>query len=160
MSEQEVNHQPPKSKNFSPWILGIGLIALVYLFYVVNQQIDFRNKLETLRQATTTQFSQEEGDGNLQEELGQEAVTGYILIATEEGQTPFSLLLASEDVEYDQYDFGVFVTSINGQQSNSDYYWALYINEEYAQSASDQIELEKGDQVEWRWEEIQTEFED
>lgn len=160
MTEQEVTPQPPKSKNFFPWILVIGLIALAYLFYVVNQQLDLRNNFESLRQATVTQFSQEEDGEKTQEELDREVVTSYILIATEDGQSPFSLLLASEDVEYDQYDFGVFVTSINNQQSDPNYYWALYINEEYAQSASDQIELERGDQVEWRWEEIQTEFDD
>jgi plastocyanin len=34
----------------------------------------------------------------------------------------------------------------------------VYVNGELAQQASDQIELDVGDRVEWRWEEIQDEL--
>jgi hypothetical protein len=80
----------------------------------------------------------------------------YVYEANITGETPFELLNRNDEVEFDQYDFGVFVTSINGQKSNDQFFWALYVNDEMAQVSSDQIELKTGDVIEWRWEEIES----
>lgn len=80
------------------------------------------------------------------------------LKATMSGQIAFDLLLASSQVEYDEYDFGVFIKSINGLAGNDKNYWALYVNNEYAQTGADNVTLQKGDKIEFKYEEIKTTF--
>lgn len=66
----------------------------------------------------------------------------------------FELLKTVADIEYQKYDFGVFVESINGTKNNDKHFWSLYINDEQSQTGADQTILQKGDRVEWRYEEI------
>lgn len=77
-----------------------------------------------------------------------------VLSAEVEGQTAFELLQANHEVEAEQFDFGVFIKSIDGLAGSDDYYWALYVNEEYAQQGADQTVLTVGDTVEFRYEEV------
>lgn len=70
--------------------------------------------------------------------------------------TAFSALQkASETVEYDlvtqQYDFGVFVQSINGYESTAEQSWIYFINGEPGNIAADQVQLKPGDTVSWRY---------
>lgn len=96
-----------------------------------------------------------------QQETNSEQNKQIEMTATKSGQTPFSLLIDQHDVEYDQYEAGVFVTAINDLSANDNYYWAFYVNGQYAQKAADQVQLESGDQVKWVYEEIdQAKFED
>ncbi len=125
-----------------PFILMIGLVAFVYLIYVISQQFNFKDKIGQLQTTITTQTEQNK------------IVKQYLFQADQAGQTPFSLLRDNTDAQYTQYDFGVFVTSINGQLANENYYWAVYVNNKYAEEAADKIQLAIGDQVEWRFEEI------
>jgi hypothetical protein len=152
MSET-IQEEPSNSQKFFPIIIFIGLIAFGFLFYSYNQQTDLKKDFSDLfgavgeiRQANPFQLS-----------TANNTITeSYEFTAEEAGETPFSLLTENTEVKSDQYDFGVFVKAINQQASNSDYYWALYVNEEYAQKAADQIDLNVGDKVEWRWEQVQT----
>ncbi len=65
------------------------------------------------------------------------------------------LKMASEekDVKLDvqQYDFGVFIKSIDGYESGADMAWIYYVNGESGQVAADKYELKNGDLVEWRY---------
>ena len=125
---------------------------MAYLLFSISSNPEFVSQLNNLK----NNFSIEQpfkSDENLADES--DIVSAYFLEAGLEGQTPLDLLVEDNEVEYDQYDFGVFVTSINGQSATNEYYWAVYINGEYAQQSSDQISLEVGDLVEWRFEEIQ-----
>ena len=69
-------------------------------------------------------------------------------------QNAFKLLQEVAEVEYKEYDFGVFVESINGVKGDDEHFWAFYLNGEQAQAGADQTILQKGDKVEWRYEEI------
>lgn len=71
-----------------------------------------------------------------------------------DGQNAFELLKAGTKIEYKEYDFGVFVESINDIKGNEKYFWAFYVNGEQALAGADQTILQKGDKVEWRYEEI------
>jgi hypothetical protein len=146
-----------------------GLVSFGYVLFSVSQNVNLRQTsnqvFQALKQHTNFLNSEIESDSEtkpdsliINQKKTNSIINSYEFTATNSSQTPFSLLNDSEEVEYDQYDFGVFVTSINGQENNNDYFWAIYINGELAQQASDQIELEVGDQVEWRWEEIQDEL--
>lgn len=71
-----------------------------------------------------------------------------------DGQNAFELLKAATKIEYKEYDFGVFVESINGVKGNDKFFWAFYVNGEQALAGADKTILQKGDKVEWRYEEI------
>lgn len=157
MTEISEMQSSQNSKKMLPVLVVGGLLALGYvLFSLINnsqlqiyweriKQTNFSSPLNKpkIKQNETVKDNQ---DGTV--------ATSYQLEADQDNQTPFELLQSSAEVEYDQYDFGVFVTSINGQTSTNDYYWAVYINGEYANEASDKIILKAGDLVEWRWEKM------
>lgn len=158
MSEEQLNSQPERSQKYFPFIIVIGLVAFAYLFYTLNQQANFGQQL-----GGALQIAKDVKQSNPFAPFSDQAtkpVESYKYTAVKDGQTPFSLLKDNEDVDYEQYDFGVFVTAINGQKADSNYFWALYVEDEFAQLASDKIELNKGDQVEWRWEEVSSAFDE
>ncbi len=152
---ETIQEEPSRSQKLFPIIIVIGIVAFGFLFYSYNQHSDLKKDFASLfgtigeiRQTNPFQLSTSNNS----------VIEHYEFTADKAGQTPFSLLTSNAEVEYDQHDFGVFVTAINQQQSSADYYWALYVNDEYAQVASDKIELKIGDKVEWRWEQVQASF--
>ena len=82
----------------------------------------------------------------------------YHFEALESGQTALELFDRHLELEYTEYDFGVFITSVNGLESTDSYYWAIYLNQEYAQQGADQLLLEPGDSVSIVYEEISLDF--
>ncbi len=73
-------------------------------------------------------------------------------------QTAFDLLKSKTDVQAKQYDFGVMIQSINGLKADNKHYWALYVNGNYATASADQTELNPGDIIEFKYEEIKNDF--
>lgn len=74
----------------------------------------------------------------------------------ETSHTAFSALQkAVEAMEYDlqtqQYDFGVMVQSINVYESSAEKAWIYYVNGESGMIAADQMQLQPGDTVSWRY---------
>ena len=89
----------------------------------------------------------ESGDQNTQDE--QPLVVSST--ATESGQTAFELTQREHDIVYDEYDFGIFITEINGVASTESHFWALYVNGESSLVGATNVVLETGDVVEWRY---------
>lgn len=87
------------------------------------------------------------------EEVQDEFDLVYIFTAEQE-QTALELIEQRAKIEYDQYDAGVFITSVNGKEADNDHYWAFYINDNYATQAADKTNLEPGDTVKLVYEEI------
>ncbi len=79
----------------------------------------------------------------------------YIFLAENDGQTALELLQSSKQVELSAYDFGSLVKSIDNLAANDAYYWAFYVNGEYAQQAADKTILTAGDKVEFKYEKIE-----
>lgn len=77
------------------------------------------------------------------------------LHALEDGQTALDLLKANAELETKQYDFGVFIESVNGLKGDGKHFWALYVNDVKSQTGADSTILKKGDVAKWVWEEIQ-----
>jgi hypothetical protein len=92
----------------------------------------------------------------LSPEMDQETIIS--LEALTDGQTAFELLGSQATVAFKQYDFGVFIESINGLAGDEKHFWALYIDDEQSQVGADQLVLQKGDRIEFRYEEISTEI--
>ena len=169
-SSPSTENKTQKQNLFFKFVIIAGLAAFAYIFFTLTRNEQLLNQLAGVKQLfSPTQLSETVSRLGVPDEASELAedgsatttngvVTAYVLTAKEDGATAFDLLRSNHQVEFDQYDFGVFVTAINGQQANQDYYWAVYVNGEYAQVASDQLELQAGDQVEWRWEEMQGAF--
>lgn len=73
-----------------------------------------------------------------------------------ENITPFSLLekITMDNqitLETENYDFGVFVKSINGLESGAEMSWIYFVNGESGQVAANQYKLNPGDMVEWKY---------
>jgi len=94
-------------------------------------------------------------EGSLQEgDQEQETQKEYSFIAEENGQTAFAVLEKNLELDYKDYDFGVFIEGINGLKADKDYYWAFYVNGEYAEKGSKQTVLQKDDIVTMKYEEV------
>ena len=72
-----------------------------------------------------------------------------------EGQNAFELLKASHQVEFTHYDFGDFVTSINGVAADEDHFWSFYINGAQSQVGASAYVTKSSDLIEWKLEEIE-----
>lgn len=73
-----------------------------------------------------------------------------------EGATAFSILSDAGQsklikLETKQYDFGVFVESINGFKSASKKSWIYFVNGKSGNIAADKYVLMPGDKVEWKY---------
>lgn len=155
MSELSEIQPENKSKKLLPLFIVIGLVAIAFLFLSLSKESHLFSRLLISKDVLFSRPTFETNNGSAKESStnGTESSI-FHFEATQDGQTPFSLLNEKAEIKYDQYDFGVFVTSINGKASTNEYYWALYVNGEYAQEASDKIILNAGDQVEWKFEEL------
>ncbi|KKQ24956.1 MAG: LPXTG-motif cell wall anchor domain protein [Candidatus Woesebacteria bacterium GW2011_GWA1_37_8] len=54
-------------------------------------------------------------------------------------------------LETKQYDFGIFVKSINGLESSAEKAWIYYINDKSAEVGADKYELKDKDVIEWKY---------
>lgn len=80
------------------------------------------------------------------------------LEATQSGQTALELLEENHQIESKQYDFGIFIESIDGLKGDDQNYWAFYVNDEYAQQGADQTTLEAGDVVTFKYQPVENAF--
>lgn len=144
------------SKNLPKLVLIVVALLVVlagikYLpDYVTSNQtvLDNSNSIDT-----TTEPTQDNTQADAQQE-DQQIVESVFYEAHEDGVTAFDLLQENAKVEYKEYDFGVFVESINGVPGNTEYFWALYVNDEKANAGADITILNTGDTVEWKYEKI------
>lgn len=81
----------------------------------------------------------------------------YIRYPGGDGKNAFELLKARTSLQSKQYDFGVFVESINGVKPDDKHFWKLYINGQASQVGADQLVTKRGDILEWVLEEITSE---
>jgi len=155
MSELSEIQPENKNRKLLPLFIVIGVVAIAFLFISLSKDSHLFSRLLISKDVLFSRPTFETNNSFLTEsssDILDNLVFSYT--AEKDGETPFSLLNENEEIEYDQYEFGTFVTSINGKASTNQFYWALYINDEYAQEASDKIVLKTGDKVEWKWEEV------
>jgi hypothetical protein len=106
-------------------------------------------------------------EGTKQEEDTEEKEKEYISYAVEgageyeipivAGDTAFSTLLrvaATKNISvgYKQYSFGKMITQIGSKRAEGAYYWALYMNGNYATIGAEDLVVSEGDKLEWRYE--------
>ncbi len=92
---------------------------------------------------------------NHEAEVSQSVVEkDYVKYYGVEGKNAFVLLQATTAVEFKQYDFGVFVQSINGLKPDDKHFWKFYVNGQESQVGADTVQAHNGDILEWRLAEI------
>lgn len=123
-------------------ILLVLLASTAFAYFRFSQQ---ENTVPTLVPETATEQVSSENDEALQ--------VSYMYIATESGQLALDLLRSQTEVETEDYgSAGEFVTSINGLAGNNEYYWAFYLNNEYAEKGAAQTTLQEGDVIRFVYE--------
>ncbi len=80
--------------------------------------------------------------------------TAYTFIATVSGQNALELVQSQVQLELKKYDFGVMIEGVNGLMADNKHYWALYLNDVYAQLGIADIQLQENDKLELKYEEI------
>jgi len=58
-------------------------------------------------------------------------------------------------IDGEEGEYGLYVKTVNGKTADYDtdgMYWALYINDEYAQSGVDTVEIKEGDSYSFKME--------
>ncbi|MBP3952470.1 DUF4430 domain-containing protein [Bacillus suaedae] len=87
-------------------------------------------------------------------------------LVLEEGATAFDALVASvgtENVQYEETDWGKYIKTINGKTAEDPYFWAFYVNDTSAEVGADSYVLTPEDQTitfkyeSWETEEVVTE---
>lgn len=78
----------------------------------------------------------------------------YQFVATVSGQSALELVESQVELKLKKYDFGVMIEGVNGMMADNKNYWAIYQNGEYAKAGIAQIELQKNDKIELKYEEI------
>lgn len=85
----------------------------------------------------------------------EQTVQEFEFTALEENISAFDLTQQSATVEAQEYEFGTFITSINGVVPPEGSFWALYLNNEKAQTGASELILKAGDVITWKIESIQ-----
>lgn len=78
-----------------------------------------------------------------------ETVTEQVDVAV--NSTVFDAINQTYPVEYTEYDFGYFVTSIDGLAQNETHSWLYYVNNESATTAVNNYVLNETDNVTFRY---------
>ena len=85
---------------------------------------------------------------------GNEVKNDYVKYCGQDGKTALELLLFTAPTDFQKYDFGAFVKSINDVKPDEKHFWKLYVNGAESQVGADQVQTKNGDLIEWRLAEI------
>lgn len=91
----------------------------------------------------------------LEFKVAEEAKESYQFTATDSAQNALELAQNELKLDLKEYSFGTMIEGVNGLMADNQHYWAIYQNGEYAKIGIAEIELNKGDQLELKYEEIQ-----
>lgn len=139
-------------KNVKTLLIVIGslFVAFVIGWFSLFNIIQPPNAPEETKQEDTILFQTE-----LKIDYGNGNVTSYQVNIPNPYSAFDSLKTVAEDnditMETQQYDFGIFVKSIDGHESTAEMSWIYFVNGESGQVAADQHILNAGDVVEWRY---------
>ena len=142
----------------------VGLVVILLILMAANSFVSLFNEpenVQTQELEKTVEIKNIENAKDrevIQEKDAIDEVTStdpISYISELDDKNAFELLKSVAEVEYKEYDFGVFIESINGIKGDDKNFWAFYVNDEKAQAGADKTILQKGDRVEWRYEEIE-----
>jgi len=71
-------------------------------------------------------------------------------VETEQGTNLFEILKEKADIGYQEFELGAFIDEIGGVKPGVNEYWALYVNDEYAEKGISDYTAEDGMIIEWK----------
>jgi len=78
-------------------------------------------------------------------------------ISVQSGTNALTALKSISDLNIESKEYagmGTFVTAINGVAGDSEYFWALYVNDKFADKAIDKYVLDADTKISWKLEKI------
>ncbi len=78
-------------------------------------------------------------------------------ISVQSGTNALTALKTISDLNIESKEYagmGTFVTAINGVAGDSEYFWALYVNDKFADKAIDKYVLDADTKISWKLEKI------
>ena len=128
------------------------ILAWFKIFGVVQTPQSF--KLNTI-DVSSTPTPQMENNATLKIDYGEENISSYSYDFSGD-KTAYDSLKETLDknqipMEITNYDFGIFVKSINGNESTAEMAWIYFINGVSGNVAADQTKIKSGDIIEWRY---------
>lgn len=97
-----------------------------------TSQITEQKETAAVQETVAVQITVDSGEQLFSESIG-----------VVKGSTAFQALEQIFSVEAKNSSFGRFITGINGVSAGSDSYWAIYVDEKYAELGADALILEK-----------------
>lgn len=128
------------------WISALLVLLAVFGIYIYKGTQQTQPQKQEQKQVFTVELKIDYGNGEIT----------YYKDQVEEDTTAFSMLEKAVQknetpMETQQYDFGVFVKSINNLESNTNLSWIYFVNGASGNVAADQKVLQSGDLVEWKY---------
>lgn len=110
-----------------------------------DQQVIQNDSIEQTakKEATTSIFFGEERIIKHQIKINENTTAYEALVKTLEKE--------GLEIQTTQYDFGIFINSIDGIKNTNDKAWIYFVNGESANKASDQFILKDEDLLEWKF---------
>ena len=85
---------------------------------------------------------------------GTSKIASHTLTATAAATKALDLAQSQLELQLKEYDFGLMVEGVNGLLADTNNYWAVYLNGEYAKVGIAELVLQAGDRLELRYETI------
>lgn len=133
--KQEVN------KYVVPVILILAAISIWVFVLTPPQSTDVTPEEITNPKLQTTEIDEE--------------IETYSFTADSNEVNAFDLLSSQVEVNYQEYDFGIFVDGLDGLMADKEHFWAFYVNGEFATKGVKQTTLQKGDLMEFKYQLIE-----
>lgn len=133
-------------KYFLPAIIVLIVFSsLLFLSKNKDQRANQNDSIEQTakKEVSTSIFFSEDRIIKHQIEINEDTTAYDALVKTLEKE--------GLELETTQYDFGVFINSVDGIENTSDKAWIYFVNGESANKASDQLILTEGDHLEWKY---------
>ena len=125
--------------------IAAGALALNYQYKYTQLENDYQQLTGGLENFTI--------QVDLMIDYGDGTVEWYNETRIQTGANLWDLTLENCDVEYEMYDFGAFITSINGVEADDSHYWGWSYLEENSWSmgmvGAEQYNLHDGYVVSW-----------
>lgn len=131
-----------KKQEFKKYLVPVILILAAVAIWIFALD---SNKTVTPEPRTIT-----EAIGEISEQ-----VEVYSFTSENDEQNAFDLLSSQVEVSYQEYDFGIFVDSLDGLMADQEHFWAFYVNGEFATKGVKQTTLQKGDIMEFKYQLIE-----
>ncbi len=129
-----------KKENIRKTVIGITslLFLLAVLFLLGCTQTDTASNSSEM---VTIDFSYTDANGNI---IVQKSID------VESGTNALEVMKNNFEVDYDEFEFGVMVNSIDGVQPPEGYYLGLYVDGSFAQAGISSYTISKDTTIEWK----------